>query len=136
VLWIYDLRTTCIPGWSHASNDSYNLCPRDADHERQNVFVAELLGEALKRVIQKQFLTFITAKNRVAIVRTPEHGSSEVLFQESGHEREDRNELPLYIINEFPVHIILSAFSSLSIRMVPPLSCQCPVTPDDHPFSA
>jgi len=71
--------------------------------------VAELLSEALKRGIQKPFLmTFITANNHVVVMRTPEAGSSEILFQESGHERQNRDELPLYIINEFPVHIILS----------------------------
>jgi hypothetical protein len=68
-----------------------------------------LLEEAARRGVQKPFiLTFITAENRVLVMRTPIDGGSVVLFQESGHERQDRNELPLYVVNELPVHIILS----------------------------
>jgi hypothetical protein len=71
--------------------------------------IAELLSEAMKRGMQRPLLmTFITAKNHVLITRTPEHGSSEILFQEFGHEREDPNELPLYVVNELPIHIVLS----------------------------
>jgi hypothetical protein len=71
--------------------------------------IAELLSEALRRGIEGPFLiTCITAKNRVLVVRAEEHGSSEVLFQEPGHESANRDELPIYIINERPVHIIIS----------------------------